>query len=80
MARKFVWVEAQKPQVYPGIAPKMPLLIVKRIFTFGIAGSGTSQMYHKSALARVHNLRNSEMWMNPVISTVSNPCIRVSFH
>ena len=39
MARKFVWVEAQ---IYPGIAPQMPLLIVKRIFTFWIAGSGTS--------------------------------------
>ena len=39
MARKFVWVEAQ---IYPGIASQMPLLIVNRIFTFGIAGSSTS--------------------------------------
>ena len=66
--------------VLNGIASQMPLLIVKRIFTFCIAGSGTSfsnVIYyflgkaHKYALARVHNLRNGEMRMNPVIFAVS---------
>ena len=47
MARKFVWVEAQiYRSVLNGIPPQMPLLIVKRIFTFWIAGSAqVSQMY-----------------------------------
>ena len=42
-----------------------------------------SEMYlerhdHKIVLARVHNLRNNEMWMNPVIFTVSNRFIILS--
>ena len=82
MARKFVWVDRSSDiSVLNGIAPQMPL---KRICTFWIAGSGTSfsnvptifsAKLTKSALARVHNLRNREMRINSVIFTVSNPCI-----
>ena len=44
MARKFVWVEAQRyiRVEWNCSTNDMPLLIVKRIFTFWIAGSGTS--------------------------------------
>ena len=66
--------------VLNGIAPQMPLLI------FYLLDSRIGHKFlkctdyflgkaHKSALARVHNLRNREMRMNPVIFTVSNPCI-----
>ena len=62
--------------VLNGIAPQMPLLIVKRIFTFWIAGSGTSfsnvPTIFSAKLTKVwgHNLRNREMRTNPVIQSL----------
>ena len=88
MARKLVWVEAQiyiclfgsKLRLNGSCSINNPLLIVKRILDSRIGTSFLnvpifSRQSLKIVLARVYNVRNCEVRMNPVIFTVSNPFI-----
>ena len=64
---RFVWVEAQ---IYQW---NLPLLIVKHIFTFWIAGSSTSFLNILGKAHKKKGVRNLRYRDESVIFTVSNP-------